>query len=117
MWVAAPWGVSWPHFRVYSQSGGCLGELATLLSPSKGSPGPLSLLTVFTSWLLTRQQHSKRESGGCNVLEAKVKPRHFCGCLLIQTRYPEVPDLGEVGRRFVVIFNLSGKEPSQDPGS
>lgn len=85
--------------------------------PSKGSPGPLSLLTVFTSWLLTGQQHSKKESGGGTVLEAEVKanPCHFCGCLLVQTRYPQVPDLGEVGRHSVVIFNLSGKATISRP--
>ena len=75
--------------------------------PSKGSPGPLS----------TGHQHSKKDSGGGTVLEAEVKanPRHFCGCLLVQTRYPQVPDLGEVGRHSVVTFNLSGKATISRP--
>ena len=115
MCVAAPWGVSWPHFRAYSQSVGCLGLTEWTGRQARGALGLSPSSRFFTSWLLTGQQHSKKESGGCNVLEAKVKPHHFCGCLLVQTRYPQVPDLGEVGRHFVVIFNLSGKATTSRP--
>ena len=46
MWVAAPWGVSWPHFRAYSQSVGCLGLTDWTGRQARGALG-LSLSSRF----------------------------------------------------------------------
>lgn len=92
---------------------GCSG-LASLLWRSMRTAGPHSFHAVFSSWLLTRQQPSKKESRSCKVLEARValypskhKPN------IQQTQLPQIWGRGG---QFVAMFNLSGKALSQIQG-
>lgn len=87
---------------------GCSG-LASLLWLSMGTAGPHSFHAVFSSWLLTRQQPSKKESRSCKVLEARV-------ALYPSKHITQLPQIWGRGGQFVAIFNLSSKAPSQIQG-
>lgn len=71
-----------------------LGELAASYRQARGALGPLSSSRLY---LLASQGGSiPKGERRLQLLEAKVKPRHFCGCLLVQT-LPRSPRFGRNG--------------------